>query len=313
MPNDDDADGAIRAGVAFLGRTQMTSGNFPLSRWTTPGVRDLVPDSSVFAVALIAEALADVAGTGEIVGKAADLLEGEMDRRGLWRHWTRDSPKHLIPPFDLDDTACASLALRRAGRRVPDNRRTILRNRDARGLFYSWKITPELWLHPLRLRWFFTVTSSRPRDVDAVVNANVLCYLGLDRQTAAVVPYLAAILARGGEADCDKWYVDPFVIWFFFSRALAHHRPDLAPLVLDRLAGARPASALQHALSITTALLWTQLPDPGAVTALLDAQAPDGSWPIAPFYCGADRRWGSQQLTTAYCIRALSRWREARA
>src|SRR5207237_1773965 len=98
--------------------------------------------------------------------------------RGLWRHWARDHPQyHPLPP-DLDDTSCASAALLRAGRAFPDNRKLLLGNRNRRGLFYRRKLTPAQFRHPLVTYFFFRRTSAKPFDVDAVVNANVLFYLG---------------------------------------------------------------------------------------------------------------------------------------
>ena len=62
---------------------------------------------------------------------------------------------------------------------------------------------------------FFTRTSAKPFDADAVVNANVLFYLGA---IPAVVDELLAVLREDRERHCDKWYDNPFVIWYFFGK-----------------------------------------------------------------------------------------------
>jgi hypothetical protein len=168
---------------------------------------------------------------------------------------------------------------------------------------------------------FFRKTSAAPGDVDAVVNANVLFRLGAFEGREKVVEFLLDVLRDGREESCDKWYENRFAIWYFVSRALGAD-PAAADLILGRLGTAGPAGAMESALALCTALNCGAAPDAGAIEALLAGQSEDGSWPRASLYHGGRARlaeggfaprhpdtphWGSEALTTAFCLEALCR------
>ncbi len=305
---------AIERGVAFLESRQRTDGELPVCA-------SGVPDPAVFPSAVMAHALSFTPVARHVRARALEFLEAEMDHRGLWRHWPARHPHHSVIPPDLDDTACASAALAQTGRVIPDNRQRLLGNRTPRGLFRTWLITRVEARHPVTLYGFFTRTSAKPFDVDAVVNANVLHYLGPGPHARPVVEHLEAIIRDGRERSCDKWYENPFVVWYFFSRALHVVAPQLGPLMTARIASVAPASPLEVALSACSLAYW-QLPS--GIDGILDTQLESGGWPASALYHGGRRRrrdgsfaaphpdtphWGSEELTTALCIEALSRAR----
>jgi hypothetical protein len=303
---------AIDAAIAFLERSQLPSGELPV-------LASGKPDPSIFPTALAAQCLASAPGAAGIRARALDFLLAEMDGRGLWKHWPRAHPQQAQLPPDLDDTSCASAALLAAGRTFPDNRALLLGNRDRRGLFRTWKLTLAQLRHPLTTYAFFTRTSAKPFDVDAVVNANVLFYLGRRPETEPAIAHLLDVLRAGSETTCDKWYERPFAVWYFFSRALRDIAAEAGEIITKRIEAAIPESALDRALAACALLDWRRVPD---VAPLLDAQLPSGAWPAAGLYHGGRRRlsrdsfapphpdtpwWGSEALTTAFCIEALSR------
>ncbi|HUO85254.1 MAG TPA: hypothetical protein VM534_09085 [Thermoanaerobaculia bacterium] len=311
---------AIESGLRFLDRRQLPSGEIPVQRWTAARCD---PDPSVFPTALAAWSLSFAPEADVIVQRALDFLEGEMDGHGLWRHWSRDHPLFRFIPPDLDDTAVASAALTRAGRSIPDNRDLLLANRNRRGLFRTWKLTRNELRRPHALCWFFLSTSASPFDVDAVVNANVFWYLGWSEQTAAVPEQIGEILRAGRESGCDKWYEKPVVVRYFFSRALAGTDSELLALIEQRSLAPQPLNALEAALRSCTLLNCDRIPDVGP---LLSAQLESGAWPRVGFYHGGRRRrigggfapahpaspwWGSEELTTLFCIEALARFRSS--
>jgi hypothetical protein len=268
--------------------------------------------------------------------KGERFLRDQRDPSGLWRHWTRDHALFRTLPADADDTACASAALAKSG--MGADPALLLANRDRRGRFLTWfvpglrwrgwrhaRLTLPLLRHPLVLAMFFRQTSAAPGDVDAGVNANVLHYLGRFEGHEAVVEYLLGILLDGRESDADKWYDNPFVLWYLFARALVPLTPDATPLLLSRIAPATPQNALERALAITVRLVCGTPPDDSDISALIDSQSADGSWPRAAVYFGGRERrrdgtlapahpdtprWGSEELTTAFAVEALARWLE---
>lgn len=329
---------AIERGIAFLERSQRPSGELRVCTSRDPAMAGAVaPDPSVFPTALMAHSLSFAPGAAAVRERALGFLLAESDRNGLWRHWTREHPHHRELPPDLDDTACASAALSHSGRAFVDNRELLLANRDGRGLFFTWitlrprwnpspahrKVTLAQLRHAPTLYFFFRRTSAAPEDVDAVVNANVLFYLGAVPETRPVVDHLMDVLRAGRETACDKWYENPFAVWYFFSRALSTVAPEAGEIIVDQLASARPASVLDAALAACSLLYWERLPCENAIAGLLSAQLDSGAWPRAALYHGGRARlrdgsfaaphpdtphWGSEELTTACCIEATARW-----
>lgn len=300
---------ALERAVAFLERSQLPSGEM---RVLAAGK----PDPSVFPTALAAYSLSFTPRATRVRERAVEFLVAEMDSQGLWKHWPHEHPFHHQLPPDLDDTSCASAALVRAGRIFPDNRPLLLRNRNRRGLFYTWKLTLAQLRHPLVCWSFFRKTSAKPFDVDAVVNANVLHYVG---DVPEVVDHLLYALRENRESQCDKWYENPFAVWYFFSRALHRVAPQAGDIITRKLAAATPANALEHALAACILRYWNRDAD---LRPLLAAQLESGAWPAAPLYHGGRARkrdgtfasphpdtphWGSEELTTAFCIEALAR------
>lgn len=326
---------AVARGLAFLESVQLPSGEFPVFASTDPSlVEGCALDSSVFPTALVVHSLASCRQAAPLRQRAAIFLAAEMDPNGLWRHWTRAHPHASQLPPDVDDSSCAAAALAES-EGLAGNREIILGNRRRDGLFLTW-ILPRLrgggaahrraaWpqlRHAATLFLFFRRTSAAPGDVDAVVNANALFRLGDFDGRDKAVDFLLRVLREGAEERCDKWYENRFAIWYFFSRAIGAD-PAAAELILRRSATARPTGAMEAALAVSTALNCGAAPALGAVKALLAQQSGDGSWPRAALYHGGRARlagggfaprhpdtphWGSEALTTAFCVEALSRW-----
>jgi hypothetical protein len=177
------------------------------------------------------------------------------------------------------------------------------------------------------LRAFFRSTSASPGDVDAVVNANCLFALGAFPGHETIVGYLLSELRAHRESSCDKWYENPFVVWYFFSRALSRLAPEAGDLIVQRLAAATPVNPLEKALAAASLLYWGRIPEQDSILELLDGQLDSGCWPCAAVYFGGRERqsdgtfaephpdtphWGSEVLTTTFCLQALAQWLETR-
>jgi len=163
---------------------------------------------------------------------------------------------------------------------------------------------------------FFRYTTADVRDVDAVINANVVIHLGVGEETRPAIAHLLEVLRANSEMMCTKWYESRFTVWYFFSHALREIAPEAGEMIVPRIEAATPLNALELALATSTLLLWNRVPD---VQPLIDAQLPSGAWPRAGFYHAGLKRvsphesqptppwWGSEALTTVLAVEALSR------
>lgn len=326
---------AIESGVAFLVSAQAPSGQIPMFICERRDmVGDLHPEPCVFPATLAAHALGFVPGAAGLVERAIHFVVDQGSPRGVWYHWSRDHPRFTTLPPDLDDTSCASALLSRHGSGWATDRRVLLENRNRRGLFYTWFMPRLRWtsaphrrvmLDQLRLILaqgsFFGGMTARPDDVDAVVNANCLYALASFPGDALVIDHLIGVLRTGNEIRCDKWYDNPFAVWYFFSRALCGRVPEAADLIARRVASVAPESAMDLALGIASLVTCKRRPDEAWITRLIDAQLASGAWPCGAIYLGGRARradgwfddappgthyWGSEALTTAFCLQALA-------
>jgi hypothetical protein len=155
-----------------------------------------------------------------------------------------------------------------------------------------------------------------------VVNANVLFYLGGDPALQPVADFIVDVIRRQGEGDCDKWYFNPLVIYYFISRCFASGVVELAVLrepIVERITAATGrdgeigATPLETAIAICALLDWKVDADlDHAAASLTRRQQESGAWERAAVYGGGYLRWGSEEFTTAFCLEALVRYDETR-
>jgi hypothetical protein len=330
---------AAERAVAFLHRSQLPSGEFRSYLSTDHELeRDRVFDSSPFPTALIAYSLGFSGSprAREMLERAVRFFLAEMEPPGVWRYWTRGHRYRAIIPADLDDVACVSYVLRREGASFPPNRDLVLAARSPEGLFYTWlaprwpaprsaaywRVALRHWANPVKAYYFWKMNESAPGDVDCVVNANVLLYLGEGPETAAVAEYLTGVFRSGREGCCDKWHLNRFTFQYVVSRCFGAGVAALGAIrdesVARIAAAARPdgsigASELETALAVCALLSWRAAPPEleRAIRFLLAAQRPEGDWRATSLYFGGPEKyfgWGSEELTTGFCLEALCRY-----
>ncbi len=338
---------ALEHARAWLHQRQLPTGEFPVSYIRhVEGRQETKKDSCIFPTALVADCLLtlpDHPQTEEMLARATRFLLEEIHRDGLWSHFPRTHWLRGLCGPDADDTACVSAVLRARGLTGPlqQNVRLLLANRNSQGLFYTWFVTRFCWsLDPLY--WRVVLSEWRhPRTtllywlggepvrngVDGVVNANVLYYLGDIPETQPVVDYLLRIIASGTETRCDFWYHAPNIIYYFVARNFSRGIPRLEPArqpIIDRIrATAQPDGRLGETVLETAmgacALLHLGVPAPELIPTvqfLLEARLAEGQWPLAALYYGGPAKriaWGSEELTTAFCLEALARFRTSLA
>lgn len=330
---------AISSGISFLHDHQYPNGEFccyfagddAIEQWC-------FPDTTVFPTSLITGCLLDLPRTGQlrhILENAGSFLQHQMMDYGVWGHYTRPHPLFRICPADVDDTALSSYVLSKLGMHFPDNKQLLLYNRNAQGLFYTWFVLRfnrskniAYWkvlmqeLKNMRKTFFLFMRHECSRnDIDAVVNANVIYYLKDYTKTKNITSYLSSIILEGRESHCDKWYLNPFTTYYFLSRNYPHcpdlleeSRTTMIKRILDTQQenGKLGTSPLDTALGISS-LLFLQCNDRSAVDRsvvyLLNEQQKDGDWSRRLFYYGGPKKivgWGSEELTTGFCLEALN-------
>jgi hypothetical protein len=341
------ATSSIDRAVAFLRQHQLPHGEFSTLLASERKMSNPVFDSSPFVTSFVVYALSHLepSRVDDMTKKALGFLRDEMALGGVWRYWSSRQHKHDRLPPDLDDTACISCAFRIMGCHVPNNRWAFRYARDPSGRFLTWLLrrkrgpfSPWSWF-ALCVGSFQARRSARrivldgpddPRfltvpivrdDIDAVVNANVVLYLGEIPETKQAIRYIVDTVQNRMADFFSIYYEDPLTLYYTVARAHRHASPQLAILrdaivggVMARigpdanfdspLCAAKVASALQTYAACPKVVA-------KAIDYMIGTQRSDGGWNAYPFY-GSETRgaavWGSEELTTAFCIEALARY-----
>ncbi|MBB6498115.1 hypothetical protein [Pedobacter cryoconitis] len=333
---------SIEMGISYLHEHQLPNGEFccyyapddKMTEWC-------VPDSTVFPTALISSCLLQLRETpkvAQLLLLASNFLSYQIMRGGVWNFFTKWNPLFKLSPPDADDTVFASWVLKSLGVEFEDNISLLLSNRDHKGLFYTWfvlrpkintsirrwKVMARELKRPFSSLLFWSKYESERNDIDGVVNANILFYLGLNQHTKPVVTYLLDIIAQNKEKECDKWYKNPFTFYYFLARnypAVPELEPAKASIV-DRILstgktdGSLGNSALDTALALSVLMNFNYRDQPvvdQAAHFLISAQRKPGNWERNIFfYSGPSKTvgWGSEEIVTAYCIEALADYRK---
>lgn len=333
-------DKAIDKGINYLYQHQYPNGEYCFYMSPDDMMQEwAVPDTSVFPTSLIMNSLLSLPANrqiDEMQERSAGFLQYQLMRGGTWNNFTKWHQLFPYCPADTDNTVYASKALKSLQKDFPDNLDVLLANRNRAGLFYTWyALRPALsrnktfWLlllrelkHPVISFFFWKRNECNRYDIDAVVNANVLFYMGLNEQTKPIVPYLLNIIEQHKENDCDKWYRNPLTVYYFISRnyyaGIKELEPCKAEITRRILASVKPDGSIGES-SISTALALSALLNFGhhssvsdhAAEYLIRNQQSTGEWPrYALFYSGPKKQmcWGSEEVTTAFCLEALAKY-----
>lgn len=330
---------SITYGLEFLYEHQLPNGEFmsyyapddKMNEWC-------VPDSIVFFTALISGSLLELRNhekVNTILNSSSNFLKYQMMRGGVWNYFTKWNPLFSYTPADADDTVCISYVLKALNFDFVNNRESILSNRNSKGLFYTWFIIRPMLKFKKEFLWIMIRELKRPfksllfwakhqggrKDIDAAVNANVLFYLGLNENTQPVVSHLIDIINNSKELECDKWYKNPITLYYFISRnyKTVYELNKIKDQVISRVYnyynqdGSFGSSALETALAISTLINFEYIDQrlDRAASYLVTKQQSSGCWDRNIFsYSGPSKvvGWGSEELTTGYCIEALNKY-----
>lgn len=335
---------ALHQGLDFLADSQHPDGEFPQLIWNGDDPQTGIPESSPFITALLAYSLEFCGPRARpMLDRALSFLQSTMEPQGVWRFYSPKQFKHNRVPPDVDDTACASFVLKRHGKNLPDHAWVFEENRSSDGLYWTWMVPGQSSSAPYRAYLetlevlaemrspakppeflgnsrFFTPKDAVPeREVDAIVNANVLLYLGESTATQPVIDLLIDVVKKNRELESTFYYCDAASFYYMVGRAYDCAAPGLnvlAPIIRERIASrlkdSTNGSISPLNLAMSACALLTFAPDSEEigiiVEQLLSNQREDGSWPRAPFYAGLAETWGSDELTTGFAVEAISRY-----
>jgi hypothetical protein len=177
-----------------------------------------------------------------------------------------------------------------------------------------------------RLFKFWQHSGASRDDVQTVVNANALLYLGESSDTEPVIAWLCEVASRGLEENTDKSYRSRPAFYHALSRCFLNgiERFGVVKESLERslaelsLANGRIGEdELQTALAVSAKLNFRIPVEQCAesIIFILQSQLSDGSWESCPFYYDGraipEISWGSRATTTGFCIEALARYASA--
>ena len=270
---------ATRSGIAALENMQKSDGSFEMVKWVQGGQPTKAHHLFASAWVLIS---AGRLLPREVVQRTSNAINAARDPAGTWNF----DPGMLIPS-DVDSTACAIMALLIAGEPAGDRDVALLRSqwRPDRNRFATWYSDDPSW-------------RSSDRD-DPVVNLNVVTALQRAGQSPAEVEREGVTRYVASVPPTSRYYCDPMAVPYGATKAnIPFNRTK-------HRAWGRPGSR-STSISIAHWITVNEAPDESLVALLLSRQRADGSWPAEPWFTGVNVPfWGSQAVTTAYCIEAL--------
>ncbi|MFH1409677.1 MAG: prenyltransferase/squalene oxidase repeat-containing protein [Nanoarchaeota archaeon] len=294
---------AISDGITFLHENQMDSGEFATCAFIGDALDNCYYDGSPFITSFILYSIKDISHPhiASINQKGIQFLLSEQLPGGLWSYWTKSNKLEIIP--DIDDTSAISHILAFHDIPFEDNKELIKNNLDEQGRYQTW-ITKETSLH----------------DTDCVINANVLLYL--QEENLAACAFINEEIQN--QFDCSYYYTNVQSFYYMVARAYANGVICLEPTkatILQNLKQMQSGdgsigSELNTALAANVFLDFNESgPDlDQAISFLLNSQRKDGSWPRDTIYKGPSGcehciYWGADELTTAFAIEALHKYR----
>jgi len=295
---------AATAGLAYLARSQNGNGEFPMCASPSRSLQHSRCDQCVFATSLVLQFLVDapLARTSRVAAMRRSATRFLLDSsvgRGLFSYY---APTHTwaLPP-DADDTACASMALSSTHPfyAFHENRQILLDSRDSEGRFQTW-------IEPFSLA---------PNNVDLGVNANVLFYLGYDKDTRSAFDYVTARALSGDLTS--RYYIEPLFTCYLISRICQREDTLLKASIqsLRQMVRAQECGDGWYGSAQRTACAILVLHgDEGStdhisrgIRRLLVAQHATGAWARAAIYRSAKEYFGHSALSTALVLHALAK------
>jgi hypothetical protein len=288
---------SINKAIDFLYLNQLETGEFNTFACKDLGMKSCFFDSSPFITPFVLYSVKDVknAKVAGITDKGLEFLLSEQESGGVWRYWTKRNGKSA--DIDIDDVSMISYILKKNDKSFEDNKNLILSNKNQEKIFLTW-----------------VRQNGEKNDVDCVVNANVLLYLGEKDQQ------VCSYINRAVESDqpCSVYYPKRLILFYAVSRDLKENLACLEESKEKIVASTLSLSKTDGSFGddLDTALALNTLLNCGysgsavdrGIDYLLEKQSVEGSWSNAPFFLGYPTYYGSQEFTTGIAIEALEKY-----
>ena len=301
---------SIERAIDFLYQRQLPWGEFKSLACWNPWLLGSYFDSSPFITSFVLYSLKDIRNERVkiMTEKAINFLLSEQEKGGIWRFWTKRNKKR-IPP-DLDDISTISFILKLNKVNFDDNLQLILNNRNKDNLFLTFIIDREEKYH------FASLIDKFKEEIDGVVNANVLLYLG--QNDPAVCSFIN--WAIKSNQPCSIYYPSRLALFYTVSRAFKNNVTALGEnkelIIKSTLSYQKKpgvfTSDLDAALALNTLFNfdYTGKEINLGINYLLKRQLANGSWRKSFLFLGPFpwRYYGSEELTTALVIEAMKNY-----
>lgn len=303
---------SIRKALTYLASQQLHDGgfeSFSSSKLTSFRAEHVYRTSFVPALMLASLSSCRHKQALSIRSSMADFLLRQRSEHWSFNYWARDSREAQTLPYpdDLDDTFCALSALWLHDPKTLNGAALASMTK----LLVATESSPG---GPYRT-WLVPASAARAwRDIDIAVNANVAHFLSLAAQPLPSLTDLMG-LAIQNDAITSPYYPNEYPILYFLARA--YQGPEEAQLKTLLRRKLKTSNTSLHTALATTALLrmgWRDVDE--AISSLLGAQNPDGSWNeqafcIDPKQHGRPHYHGAAALTTAFVIETLQLYLDA--
>lgn len=312
---------SLEKGVKFLKSKQEDSGEFKTKEWVVFnneavfGEKDT--EKSVFITSFILHSLKFIKefihddkiaiDVKKIAKKARIFLRNEKRESGLWRFAPEIS-------FDIDCTCCVSAVLKEWGEKEIDYEliaQKLLNNRGSNNFLKTWIFDDD------------TLDLTNQNDVDWVVNVNVLFFYSLiNKSLPTVEDKILQIVQKGIFKKQSTYYPSLSGIYCLTRTYADAHNEKLQPAIeiIKKYLLKNRFDLLKDDLSLILILLSLLNCDTSTDSTdhlfkhLLMNQKFNGGWSKGAFFHAfppneiqIGKKWGSEALTTAFALEAISK------
>lgn len=271
---------------------------------------------TIFQNALILHAITSlsISSSNELIGIKKTLAEWLMQQKSpnySWNYWAKESAEYKTKPYpdDLDDTFWSLIALYRYQPNILNpqafgaiTRLLTYQEQEEGGPYYTWIVSEKV-----EAEW---------KDVDLAVNAAVGYFLSLQEISLSRLNQFLDQAIHSRQLN-SPYYPSHYPIIYTLSHFYqGQYQDQLAELLLSqRLSDGSWGNPLFTALAVASLINLNTTIDLRSSVAYLMESRQDGHWP-AIGYCydpavnHQPRYSGSEALTTAFCLEALSRYQK---